>query len=163
MRSIWITLLMVLIPVLILAQEDSENLTPPHADPDNQIEAPDSLLDSQILERYKNPDMGQSIEPKMIKKASKKSGSCKVNPIKMLADCLFKLYSRFITSQDDQKCQFDPSCSAYAREAFQCKDPVSAALITSDRLMRCNPMAGNYYHKNEEGLLVDTLEGACDE
>ncbi|MFP4458002.1 MAG: membrane protein insertion efficiency factor YidD [Candidatus Zixiibacteriota bacterium] len=149
--------------ILNIGMAQADDIKPPHADPDAPIANHDSLLKVRIPPKYNNPDMDASINPKIIGKAQKDRNTNATNPVKMLADLLFRLYSRFITPQDDQKCQFELSCSAYARKAFRCQNPVKAALMTSDRLLRCNPVAYKYYGKNQNEQLIDNIDGVCNE
>ncbi|MCD6098119.1 membrane protein insertion efficiency factor YidD [bacterium] len=76
--------------------------------------------------------------------------------------CFFEaailFYQHFITTQDAQECQFRPSCSEFALASFRLTDPVQAYLMTTDRLIRCNPTARKYYDKDKENFLVDPPE-----
>ncbi len=81
-----------------------------------------------------------------------------LNGMAVCADWTLVLYKNFITTQDAQKCQFNPGCSDYSRMAFQYRNPLSALLITSDRLQRCNPFAQKYYPVDSTGYLEDPLE-----
>ena len=38
-------------------------------------------------------------------------------------------------------CRFEPSCSAYAEEAIQTHGPLRGLLLTSWRVLRCQPFA----------------------
>ncbi|MBN1754611.1 membrane protein insertion efficiency factor YidD [bacterium] len=80
------------------------------------------------------------------------------NPVKMLAGLVIDLYQFFFSHQDNQECQFDPSCSEFAKQAFEQYDPLQAILMTSDRLIRCNPFAYRYYPLNSRGSLRDPVE-----
>ncbi len=80
------------------------------------------------------------------------------NPLSLFAHLFLKLYAKYITTQDNHECQFKPSCSAYSQEAFSLYDPVQATLMTSDRLLRCNPTAHLHYPKDREGYLIDQME-----
>ena len=80
------------------------------------------------------------------------------DPLKMLGKGLFWIYSRFITTQDNHECQFEPSCSKYAKDAMSKRHIVEAILLTSDRVVRCNPTAFRHYESDSLGFLIDTLE-----
>jgi len=81
-----------------------------------------------------------------------------LNGMAICADWTLLLYQYFITTQDAQECQFNPGCSDYSRLAFQNRNPLSALLMTSDRLQRCNPFAQKYYPVDSIGHLEDPLE-----
>ncbi|MBR6913695.1 MAG: membrane protein insertion efficiency factor YidD [Treponema sp.] len=52
-------------------------------------------------------------------------------PIRFYQVCISPLYPAC--------CRFYPSCSNYALEAFQKYGPVKGVLLTSKRILRCNP------------------------
>ncbi|MBR4374085.1 MAG: membrane protein insertion efficiency factor YidD [Treponema sp.] len=52
-------------------------------------------------------------------------------PIRFYQVCISPLYPAC--------CRFYPSCSNYALEAFQKYGPVKGFLLTSKRILRCNP------------------------
>jgi putative membrane protein insertion efficiency factor len=80
-----------------------------------------------------------------------------INPVRIAVKGLLKFYQKFITTQDNHECQFKPGCSSYAMQAFNLYNPIKATLMTSDRLLRCNPLAIDYYPKDQDGFLIDTL------
>ncbi len=77
------------------------------------------------------------------------------NGVSVAADMLLDLYQNYITTQDAQQCQFEIGCSNFSRISFRTHNPIAAALMTSDRLQRCNPFAKKYYPANERGFLKD--------
>ncbi len=50
---------------------------------------------------------------------------------------LFRLYRDHISVTDGHRCVMSPSCSEYARKAFQKHGPVIGWVMTCDRLVRC--------------------------
>ncbi|MGB9561450.1 MAG: membrane protein insertion efficiency factor YidD [bacterium] len=76
------------------------------------------------------------------------------NPFKFLFKGFLYIYQRFITTQDNQECQFNPSCSAFAVKALEISGPIQALLMTADRVQRCNPFAHYYYRKTPDGLYL---------
>ena len=78
------------------------------------------------------------------------------NPVKIVASLALRFYRNFITTQDNQECQFNPSCSKYAVIVYKKNNPLRATLKTGDRLLRCNPFAYKYYPADSTGHLVDT-------
>lgn len=57
---------------------------------------------------------------------------------KGLSDFALDIYSNYISPVDgDQRCSFYPSCSQYARQAFDEHGSYLGTLLTFDRLIRC--------------------------
>lgn len=77
------------------------------------------------------------------------------NPVKIVASLALRFYRNFITTQDNQECQFNPSCSKYAVLVYRRDNPLKATLETGDRLLRCNPFAYKYYPADSTGHLVN--------
>ena len=53
--------------------------------------------------------------------------------------CLIALYQRLLSPFFGGACRFYPSCSVYAREAFERRPFLSALWLTIRRLGRCHP------------------------
>lgn len=68
-----------------------------------------------------------------------------VSEIKLVCTGLIRLYQLFISSQDLSVCNFTQSCSRFGMEAIQKHGIFLGALITSDRLQRCNGVGRKYY------------------
>lgn len=51
------------------------------------------------------------------------------------ARLLFTVWSGFLTRADGERCAFEPSCSAYARQAIRREGP-GGLMLTADRLLR---------------------------
>lgn len=77
------------------------------------------------------------------------------NALSTVARCGITLYKDFISGQDAQHCQFKLSCSSFAMYAFEHKNPLLAMMMTSDRLLRCNPFAQHNYPMDLSGKLLD--------
>lgn len=74
---------------------------------------------------------------------------------------LIRIYQNVISPVGASSCQMHPSCSSYAYRAFQKYGFVRGVMLTSDRLMRCNPGAGPQYSLveiNGHWRLSDPLE-----
>jgi len=72
---------------------------------------------------------------------------------------VLRLYQVFIATQDMPVCNFTPSCSHFAEEAFRTVSPFKALLLASDRLLRDNPsVAGHYPVNPQTGRFSDPLE-----
>jgi putative membrane protein insertion efficiency factor len=56
-----------------------------------------------------------------------------------------KLYQLLLSEQQPDACNFYPSCSHYSYKAIKKKGPLVGALMTVDRLQRCNPWAWSYH------------------
>lgn len=82
---------------------------------------------------------------------------------------LISLYQRFISPMSGPSCRYYPSCSAYGKRAIEVHGPIKGLLLTSARLLRCNPWSGGGINpiprKGEWRSPVDTLGNqrhACD-
>lgn len=51
---------------------------------------------------------------------------------------MFKIYKKFVSSQDGNSCIFKPTCSQYAIDAINKKGIVIGVLEAADRVLRCN-------------------------
>ncbi len=72
---------------------------------------------------------------------------------------MLRLYQIFIATQDMPVCNFTPSCSHFAQQAFQTVSPFKALLLASDRLLRDNPsVAGHYPPDRKTGRYADPLD-----
>ncbi|WP_277950571.1 membrane protein insertion efficiency factor YidD [Treponema zioleckii] len=58
---------------------------------------------------------------------------------------LIRLYQIFFSPMFGQCCRFYPSCSHYSLEAFKKYGPFKASLLTSKRILRCNPYCKGGY------------------
>jgi len=65
------------------------------------------------------------------------------NELEATVAILFIGYKTFFSSQDMNSCVFTPSCSVYAIESFQHRNPFVAYLRTFDRLSRCHPLVAS--------------------
>jgi len=54
---------------------------------------------------------------------------------------LLKFYSKNISVFFPRRCKYYPTCSAYAIEAFKKKGLFKGFLLSSWRLLRCNPFS----------------------
>lgn len=54
-------------------------------------------------------------------------------------------YRRYISPAVPPLCRFEPTCSAYAREALQTHGAFRGTALTVWRLLRCNPFGGKGY------------------
>ncbi|MEO0205624.1 MAG: membrane protein insertion efficiency factor YidD [candidate division WOR-3 bacterium] len=74
------------------------------------------------------------------------------NPIKIVFNTTIKLYQKVISPAQGDICNFYPSCSHFAGEAIEEYGVLWGTLMASDRLMRCNPNAINYYDTYYSGI-----------
>lgn len=58
---------------------------------------------------------------------------------------LVRVYQLVISPHAPNTCRFQPTCSAYAIEAFQKYGAVKGFLLTIHRLGRCHPWGGHGY------------------
>jgi putative membrane protein insertion efficiency factor len=79
------------------------------------------------------------------------------NELEATAAILFLGYKSFFSSQDMNSCNFTPSCSVYAIESLQHKNPIEAYLKIFDRLSRCHPLStkGEYQYNFQTQKFYD--------
>lgn len=81
------------------------------------------------------------------------------NELQYSTKLLFATYKNFFSSQDQQACNFHPSCSVYAMESIKEHGFTKGSLYAFDRLTRCHPLNREAYSVHEEtGLLYDPIE-----
>ena len=65
---------------------------------------------------------------------------------------LVDLYRRFLSPLLPPRCRFEPSCSAYAREALLSHGAIKGTFLSVWRVLRCNPFCkGGYDPVPEDG------------
>ena len=73
--------------------------------------------------------------------------------MKHLIIWLIGLYRKFISPLKPPCCRFTPTCSAYAIEAFQKRGFFAGLILTTWRILRCNPFGrGGYDPVPEKGF-----------
>ncbi len=65
--------------------------------------------------------------------------------MRRLAMLLIRLYRRWISPWKPDCCRFSPSCSAYGHEAFAVHGFAKGLLLTSWRVLRCQPLCRHGY------------------
>lgn len=60
-------------------------------------------------------------------------------PIRLLLTGLIRGYQKFISPLFGPSCRLHPCCSQYGIEAVRCHGAFKGTLLTSARLVRCNP------------------------
>jgi putative membrane protein insertion efficiency factor len=68
------------------------------------------------------------------------------NPVTIVLKTTITLYQHVVSSSQADACNFHPSCSRFAQRAIERYGFLWGTLMTSDRLMRCNPFAYRYMH-----------------
>jgi len=58
--------------------------------------------------------------------------------LSIVGKSIIKLYQTIVSSQDYAACNFYPSCSHFAADAFEQSGFVKGVLLTADRLSRCH-------------------------
>jgi uncharacterized protein len=56
-----------------------------------------------------------------------------------------RLYQRVISPALPRRCRYEPTCSAYALEAFRSHGPMRGFVLAGWRLLRCNPFSHGGY------------------
>lgn len=73
--------------------------------------------------------------------------------MKYLMIWLVRLYQKFISPLKRPCCRFTPTCSAYAIEAFQKRGFFVGFILSTWRILRCNPFSkGGYDPVPERGF-----------
>ena len=66
---------------------------------------------------------------------------------------LIRLYRKYISPLKPPCCRFTPTCSAYAIEAFTKRGFFVGLILTTGRILRCNPFCkGGYDPVPEKGF-----------
>ena len=88
-----------------------------------------------------------------------------ISELKFFAIGIIKLYQTAISSQDVPACNFTPSCSRFALDAFHKGGFVKGSLLSADRLLRCHWFSAKLYHdfygftlENDTYKLYDPVE-----
>lgn len=81
---------------------------------------------------------------------------------------LIDLYQKGISPNRSPKCRFTPTCSQYAKECYQKFGFAKASLLTTKRLLKCNPLFKPGYDpvpltKAEKEQLAETNENEINE
>jgi putative component of membrane protein insertase Oxa1/YidC/SpoIIIJ protein YidD len=86
-----------------------------------------------------------------------------VSGIGSLLKGAIRFYQVFISSQDMPVCNFVPSCSQFGMEAISRLGVIRGALLTSDRLQRCNGVSTSRYRIDyNSGRLIDPIQMYCE-
>jgi putative membrane protein insertion efficiency factor len=59
-----------------------------------------------------------------------------------MSNAALKFYKYFVSPLLGSNCRFQPSCSAYAQEAFEKHGILTGLILTTGRVFRCNPWHG---------------------
>jgi putative membrane protein insertion efficiency factor len=70
--------------------------------------------------------------------------------LKKLAVSAINFYRNFLSFSKLPCCRFYPSCSAYAAEAIEKKGLFKGLLLSSFRIIRCNPFSRGGYDPVKE-------------
>lgn len=80
------------------------------------------------------------------------------NELQAVLSGLFLVYKSFVSSQDNQRCSFHPSCSEFGLEAVKKLGVVRGIICTCDRLTRCNGFSQEQYEIDfERRVLKDPV------
>jgi uncharacterized protein len=58
---------------------------------------------------------------------------------------LIRCYQRFVSPALPRRCKYEPTCSAYALEAFKSYGFLRGAVLAVWRLLRCHPFSHGGY------------------
>lgn len=115
------------------------------------------LLSSRLLftQNYYNHELKGSFFQKQT--PVKYSGvSDNTNELQYVFTGLFLFYKFAISSQDNNRCTFHPSCSEYGILAVKKHGAIAGIFATLDRLQRCNGLSPEKYEIDiDKQLLID--------
>ncbi|MBI1183425.1 membrane protein insertion efficiency factor YidD [bacterium] len=101
------------------------------------------------------PDLHNLFVGKQIKTTEKWGVRQADNEFQLLFSGLFVGYKSFLSSQDNARCNFYPSCSVFAIHAIQQKGVFIGVLSAFDRLSRCNGFNTADYNRRKDNYLLD--------
>ena len=78
---------------------------------------------------------------------------------KLVLKGAIRLFQKRISPIDGPRCGFHPTCSSFGLSAIDQKGPVVGVMMTTDRLIRCNPWkrAGGHYEILPSGKSIDKV------
>ena len=81
-------------------------------------------------------------------------------PIRLFSTGLIRIYQKYISTQDQPVCNFDPSCSRFGMGAIQKYGFFRGTLLTADRLLRDNGIMlhTHYLFDETNGKYIDPVE-----
>ena len=83
--------------------------------------------------------------------------------MKYLMILLISFYRKFISPLKPPCCRFTPTCSAYALEAFRKRGFFVGLILSTWRILRCNPFCrGGYDPVPERGFRNPRFAGNAD-
>jgi uncharacterized protein len=96
------------------------------------------ILSAQVSTEIRLLEKAFTVAPK--KALTEKFVESRQNPneLQMILSGLFLTYKTLISSQDQDKCVFTPSCSEYGLMAVKKFGIIKGGISTMDRMTRCN-------------------------
>jgi putative membrane protein insertion efficiency factor len=79
------------------------------------------------------------VKESVVKNISVNDADTRFSSTKLPFIWALNFYRKFISPVSGNRCQMSPSCSHYSLLAFKKHGPILGAIMTADRLMRCNP------------------------
>jgi putative component of membrane protein insertase Oxa1/YidC/SpoIIIJ protein YidD len=81
------------------------------------------------------------------------------NEIQAIMSGLFLFYKTVLSSQDQNRCNFHPSCSEFGLHAVKTFGLFRGVICTFDRLSRCNGLSPELYEVDvQKKLLLDPVK-----
>jgi putative membrane protein insertion efficiency factor len=79
--------------------------------------------------------------------------------VKLVLQAGIKLFQKRVSPIDGPRCGFHPTCSSFGLTAINRHGAVTGAIMTADRLIRCNPWkrVGGTYESLQNGKLSDPV------
>jgi len=96
--------------------------------------------------------------PRKELRAPEKSDGLETSSVRVALLGLIGIYQLFVSpTGGPDRCGFRPTCSRYGYQAIQDQGPVVGAMMTADRLTRCNIFERPGYTRLPNGKLYDPV------
>lgn len=91
-------------------------------------------------------------------KALDKALFSEISGFKLAVLSMLRLYQVTLSGHTGGSCIFHPSCSRYGFFSVKKYGAIKGTLMSTDRVLRCNPYASGYEADTEHGLYLDPPE-----
>jgi putative membrane protein insertion efficiency factor len=104
-------------------------------------------------------DQGMMKGPATLRHESTGQKQLETSAVKLVLQAGIKLFQKRVSPIDGPRCGFHPTCSSFGLTAINRHGAVIGAIMTADRLIRCNPWkrVGGTYESLQNGKLSDPV------